>query len=176
MCELAVPRHARPHSSRSYIPLAIVRRWPGLNTRPGFPAAEAHFESQNGSWTQFEAWLSMQKVTEHGLMPAPEGERRYTIVPIYNGSTAISEALVTMWANKTPEEAHSILALDDVVVTNKKDKERQLRRLMHLDEEVKSVMRQQAQPPPPPLARSLSRGLSMKGSGLLVGGKSAVDV
>lgn len=63
-----------------------------------------------------------------------------------------------MWADRTPQQAHEILALPDVSVTNQSDKEMQLSKLIQLDEEVRDVVRQLARPPSPPLARSLSRG------------------
>ena len=116
-------------------------------------------------WTQFEAWVSMQMATEHGLVPAPDEQRRYTIVPILNANAYIADALVGMWRNKTPQEAMEVLAQPDVVVTNQKDKMMQISKLRQLDAEIKDVMREQMRPPPPPLARSLSRGSGVLGVG-----------
>ena len=62
-------------------------------------------------WTQFEAWLSMQDSSPSGLVTATTGERRrYTIVPLHNASAAIASALVEMWAGKSTQEAHDVLA------------------------------------------------------------------
>ena len=87
---------------------------------------------------QFEAWLSMQTPTAHGLQPAPEAERRCEIIPIHNANDAIKCQLIEMWAERTPEEAKAVLARPDVQVTNQADKEIQLRKLTMLDETVKT--------------------------------------
>ena len=42
--------------------------------------------------------------------------------------------LVDEWSNKTPEEAHAILAGQDVIVTNQSDKDIQLAKLKVLNE------------------------------------------
>ena len=109
-------------------------------------------------WTQFEAWLSLQITTTEGLTTchhtadaaadatglkrnsAPPSSPRCHIAPIYNANSIMADYLQTMWANKTPEEAHAILAKEDVTVTSLKDKEMHLPKIRHLDEEVREVM------------------------------------
>ena len=83
-------------------------------------------------WTQFEAFLSMRKVSVRGLEAAPAAERRCVIKCIHNASENI-KAEIDLWANKTASEAYDILALPDVTVTNQKDKDVQLPKLKKLD-------------------------------------------
>ena len=77
-------------------------------------------------WTQFEAWLSMQRTTERGLSSAvgSPSERRYKVVGVLNAKTDIQRLQIEdMWGTATPEEAHDKLKRNDVTVTNQKDKE-----------------------------------------------------
>jgi hypothetical protein len=76
-------------------------------------------------WTQFEAWLSMQRTTERGLSSAvgSPGEQRYTVVGVLNAKTDIQRLQIEdMWGTATPDEAHDKLKRNDVTVTNEKDK------------------------------------------------------
>ena len=91
-------------------------------------------------WTQTEAWMSMQDASTSGLATASEGRRRYTIVPLHNASAKVSETLVDMWAGKSAQEAHDILAQPDVLVTNQSDKERQLPKVLKLNETIKKAL------------------------------------
>ena len=63
----------------------------------------------------------MRQVTVHGLGFAPEGERRCTIVPIHHAPNALTVALVDEWGDKTAQEAYEVLKRPDVKVTNPKD-------------------------------------------------------
>ena len=45
-----------------------------------------------------------------------------------------------MWENKTRREAHQVLAQEDVIVTNQKDTQRQLPKLLVLDNTVRETM------------------------------------
>ena len=49
---------------------------------------------------------------------------RYTIVPLHNANATLSKMLTELWAGKSAQEAHDILAAPDVQVTNESDKER----------------------------------------------------
>ena len=86
----------------------------------------------------------MQRATPDGLTPASTGERRCTIVPILNANQQDAVRLIQTWEDKTPQQAREILALPDVVVTNAKDKEVQLRKLDGLDAEVRRVVSEAA--------------------------------
>ena len=77
-------------------------------------------------WTQFEAWLSMQRTTDQGLSSAvgSPSELRYEVVGVLNAKTDIQRLQIEdMWGTATPEEAHDKLKRNDVTVTNQKDKE-----------------------------------------------------
>ena len=77
-------------------------------------------------WTQFEAWLSMQRTTDQGLSSAvgSPSEQRYKVVGVLNAKTDIQRLQIEdMWGTATPEEAHDKLKRRDVTVTNQKDKE-----------------------------------------------------
>ena len=52
----------------------------------------------------------------------------------------MAEGLTAMWAKRTPKEAHELLAKPDVMVTNQKDKEMQLPKILALNEEVRSLL------------------------------------
>ena len=75
-------------------------------------------------WTQFEAWLSLQKCEPTGLISADDSkdDSRCTIVPTFNANEKDAERVREMWSNKSPTEAHDLLSLPDVMVTNMKDK------------------------------------------------------
>ena len=91
-------------------------------------------------WTQFECWCSMQSLSKDGLSPAAPAERRCTIVPILGANSSLVECVLAMWGQRSPEEAHGLLAKADVTVTNQKDKDRQLPKILRLDERVRTVL------------------------------------
>jgi len=91
-------------------------------------------------WTQMEAWMSMQDASASGLTTASEEKLRYTIVPLHNASAKVTETLVDMWAGKSAHEAHGILARPDVLVTNQGDKDKQLPKILKLDETVQQAL------------------------------------
>ena len=91
-------------------------------------------------WTQFEAWLAMQMACKEGLRPAPDDKRRFQIRTILNGNSILGESLRSVWENKTPDEAHDVLAQQDVTVTNQSDKLKQLPKLRQLNDMVVDVM------------------------------------
>ena len=91
-------------------------------------------------WTQFEAWLSMQDATEHGLRPAARDSRRCTMVPIQGADHKICESLVDMWSDRDPRQAYDHLAKPDISVTNQRDKVEQLAKLLELNEIVQMAM------------------------------------
>ena len=82
----------------------------------------------------------MRQVTAHGLGFAPEAERRCTIVPIHNAPKALTVALVDEWGDKTAQQAYDVLKGADVKVTNQKDKDVQLPKLLKLDAFAKHVV------------------------------------
>ena len=88
-------------------------------------------------WTLTEAWCSMQTVTSDGLLPATKAERRYTITCIHNATTeTTAKGLVDLVSTKKPTEMYDILKLPDVNVTNAKDKEAMLPKILEIDRHV----------------------------------------
>jgi hypothetical protein len=61
-------------------------------------------------------------------------QARVTIMTLHNLPAIMGTALMDEWSNKTPEEAHAILAGQDVTVTNPSDKVEQLAKLKVLNE------------------------------------------
>ena len=91
-------------------------------------------------WTQTEAWMSMQDASTSGLATASEENQQYAIVPLNNANEKVSETLIDTWAEKSAQEAHDILAQPDVLVTNQSDKERQLPKILKLNETIKQAL------------------------------------
>lgn len=87
----------------------------------------------------FEAWLAFQQFTKDGLKSAPPRVRRSTIKAVTDADH-VGDALEKDWEDKTAAEAYRLLAEDDICVTNKKDKDTQLGKLLKLDEAVKIAM------------------------------------
>ena len=61
-------------------------------------------------------------------------------MPLHNASAKVSETLIDMWTVKSAQEAHDILAQPDVLVTNQNDKERQLPKILKLNETIKQTL------------------------------------
>jgi len=91
-------------------------------------------------WTQFEAWLSMQKATATGLVSASEAERRCSIVCIHGAAETYKKALVEQWSNCDAKKAHDMLSASSVKVTNKSDKLVQLPKITLLDRRVRQCV------------------------------------
>ena len=94
-------------------------------------------------WTCFEAWLSFQQCTEEGLLPAPAGKSRSTTVATLNGTETMTAHVAKMWSGRTPQQAHDLLRLPDVTVTNTKDKTTILRKLLQMSVVVQEFKRRQ---------------------------------
>jgi hypothetical protein len=60
-------------------------------------------------------------------------QARVTIMTLHNLPPSMGGVLVDEWSNKTPDEAHAILAGQDVTVTNQSDKVIQLDKLKVLN-------------------------------------------
>jgi len=90
-------------------------------------------------WTQFEAWLSLQTCTSTGLVHESGRQSRASLVRLHNAPPSMEDALFSMWANKTPAQAHEILAQPDVTVTNRSDKDVQLAKITKLNDLVRAV-------------------------------------
>ena len=92
-------------------------------------------------WTQFEAWLSMQKCTKEGLLPESE-QSRCTIMPTMGSDSSLADEVRSMWIARNPQQAHDYLKLDDVcIVTNEKDKTLFLPKLLEMSKGVEEFYR-----------------------------------
>merc|ERR1712096_103593 len=100
-------------------------------------------------WTMLEAWLSLQKPSIDGLIPAPETEQRCTIVPLEEAAAAIAPAvplavlgdtLRAQWREFDPDKAYYRLSQPEVVVANPSDREVQLTKLLQLNELARRMM------------------------------------
>jgi hypothetical protein len=84
-------------------------------------------------WPLMEAWCSMQTVTSDGLRPAKEGECRYTIKCIHTATDKHDgEGLVDKVSTKKPHEMFDHLKHPDIDVTNKKDKDTILPKILEI--------------------------------------------
>ena len=92
-------------------------------------------------WTQYEAWLSMQQASAHGLAAAPQRLMRAHIVCIHSAEIEFQgKQLLSMWNKKSPEEAFGILRRPDVRVTNQKDKQIHLPKIQTMNQFVEDVL------------------------------------
>ena len=90
----------------------------------------------------------MQTVTSNGLRPATEAELRYTIEGIHTADeTHDKEGLVKKVSKKTPKEMFDHLKNPDVIVTNAKDKETMLPKILEINRHVIEKFPNQASPP-----------------------------
>ena len=77
------------------------------------------------------------------MHPATKANRRYEIRCIYNATNSgIDDALIDLWAKKTPAQAWQTLSKPDVTVTNEKDKGSQLPKILYFQERVKEAFDQ----------------------------------
>ena len=73
-------------------------------------------------WTCYEAWLSMQRATEDGLQPDPDNKRSWHVcIHAAEGvKDQLTSALVSLWGNKSTEQALELLRFPDLTVTNQR--------------------------------------------------------
>lgn len=93
-------------------------------------------------WTMFEAWLSMRTATTVGLMStSAEDQKRCSIVCVHKAQMKYQAAqLQEIWGFKTAAEAHEFLSSPDVTVTNQRDKDTQLVKLLEFNSVVKQAV------------------------------------
>ena len=100
-------------------------------------------------------WLNMQTATPVGLRPAEVTKRRCSVVSIYGANSSMVESLFSMWANRSPQEAHDVLSKPDVTVTNQGDKDVQLKKLQKLDSAVREMARKEREDAAAPVSREV---------------------
>ena len=82
----------------------------------------------------------MQQVSSTGLRSATAAERRYSITTLHTASAKIEDALVELIQKKAPQDMHAILAKPDVQLTNQKDKEAMLPKMLQMNEHVMEIL------------------------------------
>jgi vacuolar protein 8 len=95
-------------------------------------------------WTLLEAWISMQTVTDDGLVPATPERRRCDIVPIHDASSVTVSELEALVVGKSLDAIYEMLKSPGIRVTNQTDKDTQLAKLLGLDSQVGQVVRKRA--------------------------------
>ena len=98
--------------------------------------ARVHASPSVRAQTQFEAWLACQETSVEGLHGAPRERQRLEVHCIHGATKGLEEHLFTTWAERKLADAKATLAAPDVMVTNKSDKDVQLRKLEELNEAV----------------------------------------
>jgi len=76
-------------------------------------------------WPNVESWTAMQMPTPRGLVPAPAKRLRarfFGIASADGQDKHVKQLMMASWHNKTANEAVGVLAADDILVTNAKDK------------------------------------------------------
>merc|ERR1712136_252820 len=99
-------------------------------------------------WPQFEAFLSFQKVDASGLTPLPPHSSRNAV--LCTGLAAqspesvdrLTRELVSRWGRVTVTKALTNLSMNDVLVTNTRDKDLQLQKLRELQDHVVQIVEQ----------------------------------
>ncbi|CAK0795829.1 unnamed protein product [Prorocentrum cordatum] len=90
-------------------------------------------------WPNVECWISTKMATEHGLVPASEDRLRVLVYGIYSASGKDAESMAQVlefWHETDTPEAIATLSHDDILVTNAKDKEINLKVIASLDEQI----------------------------------------
>jgi hypothetical protein len=113
-------------------------------------------------WTLTEAWCSMQTATKDGLKSSISSAKdvdftgsdvqvgsRCTIKCIHNAAQeTTSKFLVNLVSTQTPKGMHGILEKPDVNVTNAKDKEAMLPKILEINTHVIETFQQQGKSEP----------------------------
>ena len=88
-------------------------------------------------WTNFEAWLSMRQASADGLTPAAEARVSVACLGATKDTAEENIAMLSATCHGlTPQAAYDLLKEDDILVTNKRDKEEQLKVLVALADNV----------------------------------------
>ena len=82
----------------------------------------------------------MQDTRTGNLRPAREADRRCAIRLLRGCNAGYRQGLVEDWANRTPKQAHEVLDSPDIFITNGKDKERMLPKVLKLDKAVRTAL------------------------------------
>ncbi|CAK0795826.1 unnamed protein product [Prorocentrum cordatum] len=91
-------------------------------------------------WPNVECWISTKTPTEDGLVPANEDCLRVQVYGIHSASgkdKASRAQVLKFWHSAGTQEAIATLSHDDILVTNAKDKEINLKVVALLDDNIK---------------------------------------
>jgi hypothetical protein len=91
-------------------------------------------------WTQFEAWLAFRSASLEGLASSCEEHCRCVIECIQGTPERYADALRGEWRNCSALHAWQALSSDSVTVTNRRDKDVMLPKILQLNEDVKRLM------------------------------------
>jgi hypothetical protein len=92
-------------------------------------------------WPNVECWIGTKMPTEDGLVPASENRLRIQVYGIESasGQDHVNLAFVLeMWHAADAQQAVHVLSKNDVLVTNARDKEVNLKVVGSLDEKIRS--------------------------------------
>ncbi|CAK0889420.1 unnamed protein product [Prorocentrum cordatum] len=91
-------------------------------------------------WPNVECWIATKMATPHGLVPASDDRLRVLVHGIHSAGghdKANLAQVLEYWHRATAQEAITILSHDDILVTNAKDKEVNLKVVASLDEQIR---------------------------------------
>jgi hypothetical protein len=93
-------------------------------------------------WPNVECWVATKMVTKKGLVPADKNRQRLEVHGILSQEGLDKECqhhVLDMWHNVGVNRAIRMLAADDILVTNKKDKDVNLKVLAALNGQLKRI-------------------------------------
>lgn len=93
-------------------------------------------------WTQFEAWLALKSPSDNGIVASPPSKQRFHIMTLHSAPASMKHVLVELLAQKTPVAMYDALSAPDIAVTNQRDKDVCLPKVLKIDAEVRLFFRQ----------------------------------
>ena len=90
-------------------------------------------------WTSAEFWLSTRTCTPTGLQPAENPEQRCKIVLLPGAPRELKGAMIAQWARLTISQACDLLRLEEIRVTNQRDKDELIPKIERLDEAIQGA-------------------------------------
>ena len=90
-------------------------------------------------WPSVECWIATKMATEDGLVPASEDRLRVQVHGVYSASgkdMSSRKYVLEEWHQADAQEAIATLSHPDILVTNEKDKELNLKVVASLDDQI----------------------------------------
>merc|ERR1712039_297507 len=94
-------------------------------------------------WPNVECWIATKMWTQDGLVPADNDRLRIQVHGILSaaGQDPVNQDyVIRTWQPLSVQEAINTLSKDDIFVTNKKDKDVNLKVLASLDEQIRRLV------------------------------------